>query len=147
MFVQGHEYQYDLKWIVTHILTQIKQIEALEEWKNKHASQNTQDFASVNSKIAELQKSLSDSISELSSQIESLDDFVHSPEIFSNEALTNWANENLPDLVASVVKHVFFGLNAEGYFIACVPQCWNFISFDTSLDPCDPAYGHLKLNW
>lgn len=63
------------------------------------------------------------------------------------ESLSNWIDQNLQQLVGRVVKYIFFGLTDDGYFCAYIPDTWDFISFDTILNPDDPMYGHLLLNW
>lgn len=143
MFIQGHEYQYDLQWMV-------KKLAELDKNDENLSAQ----IASLTSQLSDLKSEHQSDVSKLTARIESLEqnlqalsNFVHSDQIFNNEILQTWANANLPDLVASVVKHVFFGLTADGKFTACIPSCWNFIDFNTSMDPGDCAYGHLKLRW
>lgn len=63
------------------------------------------------------------------------------------EALSKWIDNNLQELVGRIVKYVFFGLSDDGYFVAYIPQSWDFISFDTVVVPDDPLYGHLLLRW
>lgn len=63
------------------------------------------------------------------------------------DALASWIDNNLQELVGRVVKYVFFGLTDDGYFIAYIPDTWNFISFDTIIQPENPLYGHLLLQW
>lgn len=62
-------------------------------------------------------------------------------------ALANWIDNNLQELVGRVVKYVFFGLTDDGYFCAYIPDSWNFINFDTIIDTTSPLYGHLLLQW
>lgn len=63
------------------------------------------------------------------------------------QSLANWIDKNLQELVGRVVKYVFFGLTDDGYFCAYIPNTWNFISFDTVMDPTDNMYGHLIMRW
>lgn len=63
------------------------------------------------------------------------------------DALASWIDNNLQELVGRVVKYVFFGLTDDGYFIAYIPDSWNFINFDTIIQPENPLYGHLLLQW
>lgn len=67
-------------------------------------------------------------------------------ELYIN-ALASWIDNNLQELVGRVVKYIFFGLTDDGYFIAYIPDSWNFISFDTIIQPENPLYGHLLLQW
>lgn len=62
-------------------------------------------------------------------------------------ALAEWIDSNLQELVGRVVKYVFFGLSDDGYFVAYIPDTWNFINFDTIIDTTSPLYGHLLLQW
>lgn len=61
--------------------------------------------------------------------------------------LSQWIDANLQELVGRVVKYVFFGLTDDGYFCAYIPQSWEFIEFDTIVQPDSPMYGHLVLRW
>lgn len=63
------------------------------------------------------------------------------------QSLANWIDANLQELVGRVVKYVFFGLTDDGYFCAYIPQTWDFISFDTIINPDEPMYGHLLMHW
>lgn len=63
------------------------------------------------------------------------------------ESLANWIDNNLQQLVGRIVKYVFFGLTDDGYFVAYIPQSWDFINFDTIIQPENPLYGHLLLQW
>lgn len=63
------------------------------------------------------------------------------------ESLSNWIDANLQQLVGRIVKYVFFGLTDDGYFVAYIPPSWDFISFDTVIQPESPLYGHLLLRW
>lgn len=62
-------------------------------------------------------------------------------------ALAEWIDSNLQELVGRVVKYVFFGLSDDGYFVAYIPDTWDFINFDTIIDTTSPLYGHLLLQW
>lgn len=62
-------------------------------------------------------------------------------------SLANWIDNNIQQLVGRIVKYIFFGLTDDGYFVAYIPQNWNFINFDTIIQPENPLYGHLLLQW
>lgn len=62
-------------------------------------------------------------------------------------ALSSWIDKNLQELVGRVVKYVFFGLTDDGYFVAYIPDSWDWIEFDTIIQPENPLYGHLLLRW
>ena len=67
-------------------------------------------------------------------------------EIYVN-ALSEWIDNNLQQLVAKLVKYVWFAINDEGYFVAYIPDKWDFIGFDTITDPDSDDYGKLALEW
>lgn len=62
-------------------------------------------------------------------------------------ALQNFIDENLEGIIGRIVKFVSFGINEQGYFVALVPKTWNFIHFDTIIEPSSELYGHLILQW
>lgn len=64
------------------------------------------------------------------------------------EGMRLWMEENAIDLVGSLVKHVFFNITDDGYFVAYIPESWSDIEFRTSgLDdfPAGVEYGHLEI--
>lgn len=64
------------------------------------------------------------------------------------DSIINWIDKNLQELVARIVKYVFFGLTDDGHFAAYIPDSWDFITFDTGYNPNDPAtFGHLILKY
>ena len=63
------------------------------------------------------------------------------------QALAKWIDNNLQVMVGRIVKYVWFAINEEGYFLAYIPDKWDFIDFDTDLDPDHEDYGKLTLLW
>lgn len=63
------------------------------------------------------------------------------------DSLAFWIDANLQELVSKIVKYVFFGLDDSGNFIAWIPSSWDFLTFDTPVNPDDSNYGHLILTW
>lgn len=63
------------------------------------------------------------------------------------DSIIAWVDKNLQGLVARIVKYVCFGLTQNGYFIAYIPDSWDFITFDTIIDTTSDLYGHLVLRW
>lgn len=61
------------------------------------------------------------------------------------ESLAKWIDANLQEMVARIVKYIFFGLTDDGYFAAYVPDSWDFIKFDTGMVTDEETYGHLLL--
>lgn len=62
-------------------------------------------------------------------------------------ALSDWIDNNLQQLVAKTVTYVTFGLTNDGRFCAMIPETWDFIQFDTCIQPQSPLYGHLMIRW
>ena len=55
------------------------------------------------------------------------------------------------EVIAAIIKNVWFGLTNAGYFVAYVPESWSDITFKTTgLDiilDLMPEYGHLVLQY
>lgn len=56
-------------------------------------------------------------------------------------------DNNLTEMVSRIVKYIFFGLSDDGYFIAKIPYSWDFVKFETDVNPESENYGHLILNY
>lgn len=63
------------------------------------------------------------------------------------EQLASYIDNNLKGIVGRIVKYVSFGLTDSGKFIAYIPESWDFLSFDTEMNPNSELYGHLILTW
>ena len=63
------------------------------------------------------------------------------------KALATWIDNNLQQMVANVVKYVWFEIDVNGYFVAYIPDVSDFIDFDTEMNPDDEDYGKLSLLW
>lgn len=64
------------------------------------------------------------------------------------DSIIKWIDENIQELVARIVKYVFFVINDNGHFMACIPYAWDFITFDTGYDDKDEdTFLHLILKW
>lgn len=64
------------------------------------------------------------------------------------DSIIKWIDENLQELVARIVKYVFFVIDDDGYFNALIPYAWQFLKFDTGFDPTNEnEYLHLILEW
>jgi undecaprenyl pyrophosphate synthase len=63
------------------------------------------------------------------------------------DSIENWINRNLQELVARIVKFVAFGLDDTGRLYCNIPETWDFLSFDTDVDPNSDNYGRLMLEW
>ena len=62
------------------------------------------------------------------------------------EPIKEYIDENVQKLVSKIVSYVSFGLTADGYFNAYIPDSWDFLGFDT-IPYGDPLECHLVLNW
>lgn len=99
---------------------------------------NTQDINNLQTALAELD-------ARVSAQLEDLMEGKNVPLYI--DALSTWIDNNLQTLVGRVVKYVFFGLTDDGYFVAYIPDSWDFIRFDTCIEPKADMYGHLIMQW
>lgn len=64
------------------------------------------------------------------------------------DSIINWIDANLQCLVSRIVKFVCFGLGDDGHFKAYIPATWQFLQFDTGMNPDDSeTYGHLIIKW
>lgn len=112
---------YNDDWLLRKMKDLITKMEDLDEWRNQHEAQ-----------YQEL-KALYDNI--ISGNF---------PDSVKN-AFYEWMQANAIDLVASLIKHIYFGLTDDGYFCAFIPENWSDIHFDSVTDFSDPLYGHLLL--
>lgn len=64
------------------------------------------------------------------------------------DSIISWIDANLQCLVSRIVKFVCFGLGDDGYFKAYIPATWQFLRFETGMNPDDSeTYGHLIIKW
>ena len=72
------------------------------------------------------------------------------PESLKN-ALFEWMTLNAANIIARLIKNVYFGLTDAGYFVAYIPDSWQDITFKTSgydyVTPLAPDFGHLILQY
>lgn len=122
-----NENDLNLDWIISHFKEFIDQIASLNDWRAEHE----QEYEQL--------KQFCDNIA--------AGNFPES----MYEAMRQWFLNNAFDLVGSMVKHVYFGLNDAGYFIVTIPQNWRDLIFNTTgLDinvALQPEYGHLTISY
>lgn len=111
----------NLDWIIAHFKEFIDEIASLDDWRAKHEKE-----------YAELKQFMDDITAG------NFPDSMY-------DAMRKWFYDNALDLVASMIKHVYFGLTNDGYFCAYIPENWAAITFDTITNYDDPLYGHLVL--
>lgn len=125
----GDHYQYDLYWLV-NLLKQ-----ALENNETLRVHDIGQD--------ARL-----DGLDEVTAQLKSackvLFDKLANGD-FTKDTFEQWVNTNMTGIIYQMVRFVFFGLDDDGHFVAYVPASWEFLHFDTLLDPDKPGFGHLVV--
>jgi len=61
------------------------------------------------------------------------------------EQLHTWVLEHMPDIIRDAIRMVFFGLTADGYFCAWIPDSWSDIWFDTGANYGRSDYGCLMI--
>ena len=118
-------HELNLDWLINQLKTLMEQIESLENWKD--------EFEKEYEEIKEIYEAL------INGDL---------PPAMQN-AILEWCVNNLTELVARVLKQVFFGLTDTGYFCAFIPDSWDDIEFETSgYDTLyDYDYGHLVLSY
>lgn len=114
------------------VLKVLKQM--AEEWKEliKQVEGNSADIEELQKQVADLEKLLEDIKN---------GDYVD----LYLDALQNWIDQNLQNLVANIVKYIWFGLTDDGHFCAHIPKSWDFITFDTNMNYDSDRYGRLLL--
>ena len=126
-FPHTRTYDSDLGWLIRQCKTNQDAIAALETWK-----------ADTQSDIDDLKQLYADIIA------------GRFPQEMA-DAITEWIAANFYDIVAEMMKMVFFGLTDSGYFVAYIPESWNDITFNTTeydiSVPLMPDYGHLVLSY
>lgn len=120
-----NENDLNLDWIIKHFKEFIDQIASLNDWRTTHE----QEYAQL--------KAFMDSINAGNLP----------PEVYNK--LRQWFFDNAFDLVGEMVKHVYFGLTNDGYFMVTIPEMWRELIFKTTgwdyTNPLQPEYGHLCL--
>lgn len=109
-------------------------INSFEQNINTAVNAQNSKISELANTVAQLQKDVDDLING-----EYIDNYV--------KALATWIDNNLQQLVAKIVKYVWFEIDESGYFIAYIPDTWDFVNFGTELDPDNEDYGKLVLEW
>ena len=130
MFVHKYNYtdfhELNLDWLILATKELLKEVDSLDEWKSEHEKEYEELKALYDGLVA--------------------GEFPDGME----EALKQWVIDNSESIIGELIKHVFFNLNDEGYFVAYIPDSWSDIIFGTTgLDifPVGVDYGHLTLNY
>ena len=125
----GDHYQYDLYWLVNQLKQALNNTETL---RLHDIGQDTRlDGLDI------LTAQLKDATDQLFAKLKAGD--------FTKDTFIEWVNTNMTDIIHQMVRFVFFGLDDDGHFVAYIPASWEFLHFDTLLDPNKPGYGHLVV--
>ena len=125
----GDHYQYDLYWLVN----QLKQALSNTETLRLHDIGQDSRLDGLDALTAQLKEATC----QLFAKLKAGD--------FTKDTFIEWVNTNMTDIIYQMVRFVFFGLDDNGHFVAYIPASWEFLHFDTLLDPDKPGYGHLVV--
>lgn len=125
----GDHYQYDLYWLVNQLKQALTNTETL---RLHDIGQDTRlDGLDV------LTAQLKEATDQLFAKLKAGD--------FTKDTFIEWVNTNMTGIIYQMVRFVFFGLDDDGHFVAYIPASWEFLHFDTLLDPNKPGFGHLVV--
>lgn len=117
--------------------------ETQENYEAALAQLNIQQ-QNLSNQFIELRQSISADLAEMNETLEKIKngDYID----LYLDPIKEFIDENVQKLVAQIVSYVSFGLTADGYFSAYIPDSWDFLGFDT-IPYGDPLECHLVLNW
>lgn len=125
-FPHTRTYDTDLGWLIKTVNSYDSAIETLNTWISENQPK-IDDFY----KLSQMLQS-----GELPAGVEL--------------GIRTWLSDHA-DIIADIIKNVWFGLTDAGYFVAYVPDSWSDITFKTTgLDiilALMPEYGHLVLQY
>ena len=125
----GDHYQYDLYWLVNQLKQALVNTETL---RNHDIGQDTR-LDGLDTVTAQLKEATD----QLFAKLKAGD--------FTKDTFVEWVNANMTGIIYQMVRFVFFGLDDDGHFVAYIPASWEFLHFDTLLDPDKPGFGHLVV--
>lgn len=125
----GDHYQYDLYWLVN----QLKQALTNTETLRLHDIGQDTRLDGLDTLTAQLKEATD----QLFAKLKAGD--------FTKDTFIEWVNTNMTGIIYQMVRFVFFGLDDDGHFVAYIPASWEFLHFDTLLDPDKPGFGHLVV--
>lgn len=126
-FPHTRTYDSDLGWLIKNVKGYNDTIAALEEW----ITVNTPRIEDLEAFKAALESG------NLPAGVQ--------------QGIETWLTTHATEVIAAIIKNVWFGLTNAGYFVAYVPDSWSDITFKTTgLDiilDLMPEYGHLVLQY
>lgn len=125
----GDHYQYDLYWLVNQLKQALDNTETL---RVHDIGQDTR-LDGLDTVTAQLKEATD----QLFAKLKAGD--------FTKDTFIEWVNTNMTGIIYQMVRFVFFGLDDDGHFVAYIPASWEFLHFDTLLDPDKPGFGHLVV--
>lgn len=125
----GDHYQYDLYWLVN----QLKQALTNTETLRLHDIGQDTRLDGLDAVTTQLKEATD----QLFAKLKAGD--------FTKDTFIEWVNANMSGIIYQMVRFVFFGLDDDGHFVAYIPASWEFLHFDTLLDPDKPGFGHLVV--
>ena len=123
-FPHTRTYDTDLGWIIKNIKSYNDAISALNEW--------------IETNTPRLE------------DLEAFKEALESGDLPEGvqAGIETWLTTHAAEVIAAIIKNVYFGLTNAGYFAAYVPASWDeFLDFDTVMDGDNPLYGHLLLKY
>lgn len=84
-----------------------------------------------------------ETIDELQKQFQNFIDGEYSE--YYEQVISDWVQNNMPNIITDAIRMVFFGLTADGYFCAWIPDSWSDIWFDTGANYNRSDYGCLMI--
>lgn len=126
-FPHTRTYDTDLGWIIKNISGYNDTIQALNDWIETNTPR-LEDLEAFNAAL----------------ESGDLPEGVQA-------GITAWLETHAAEVIAAIIKNVWFGLTDAGYFVAYVPESWSDITFKTTGLDIDlalmPDYGHLVLQY
>lgn len=103
-----------------------------------------ENFETLNTNFDELKNNINQELEAMKTLLDSIKngDYVD----LYLDSIKSYIDDNLQNLVKGLVNYVSFGLTADGYFCAYIPNTWDFIIFST-VDYGEELEGHLVLEW
>lgn len=129
-FPHTRTYDTDLGWLIKHVSEYDDVIQALNEWIETNTPKIDELIAFMNA--MENENTLPEGV---------------------KQAILDWCEHHLTDLVGATIHNVFFGLTDDGHFVAYIPDSWDDITFNTTYydiiltEHPEYNYGHLVLSY